>query len=96
MCFGLTGWLQFLSNLLQTALGDLLGENAASAIEIMYAYIDGQDFRGLDLLSALRRFLERFRLPGEAQKIDRLMEKFAARFFECSAGYLTAFFFSFS
>ena len=26
-----------------------------------------------------------FRLPGEAQKIDRLMEKFAARYIECNA-----------
>ena len=33
----------------------------------------------LDL--ALRRLLATFRLPGEAQKIDRMMEKFAERFF---------------
>ncbi|CAN0086443.1 unnamed protein product, partial [Sphacelaria rigidula] len=29
---------------------------------------------------AIRYFLEGFRLPGEAQKIDRMMEKFAERF----------------
>lgn len=28
--------------------------------------------------------MDRFRLPGEAQKIDRLMEKFAARYFACN------------
>jgi hypothetical protein len=27
-----------------------------------------------------------FRLPGEAQKIDRLMEKFAARYISCNPG----------
>lgn len=27
-----------------------------------------------------------FRLPGEAQKIDRLMEKFAERFVKCNPG----------
>ena len=27
-----------------------------------------------------------FRLPGEAQKIDRLMEKFAARYIACNPG----------
>lgn len=27
-----------------------------------------------------------FRLPGEAQKIDRLMEKFAERFVSCNPG----------
>ena len=29
---------------------------------------------------AIRHFLSGFRLPGEAQKIDRMMEKFAERF----------------
>ena len=32
-----------------------------------------------------RKFLSGFRLPGEAQKIDRLMEKFAERFVSCNA-----------
>uniref|UniRef100_H2YAK5 SEC7 domain-containing protein n=1 Tax=Ciona savignyi TaxID=51511 RepID=H2YAK5_CIOSA len=38
----------------------------------------------MDFVSALRRFLEGFRLPGEAQKIDRLMEKFASRYCDCN------------
>ncbi|XP_010225379.1 PREDICTED: brefeldin A-inhibited guanine nucleotide-exchange protein 2-like, partial [Tinamus guttatus] len=50
----------------------------------MYAYVDQLDFCGKDFVSALRIFLEGFRLPGEAQKIDRLMEKFAARYIECN------------
>ena len=29
---------------------------------------------------AIRHYLAGFRLPGEAQKIDRIMEKFAERF----------------
>ena len=29
---------------------------------------------------AIRHFLSGFRLPGEAQKIDRIMETFAARY----------------
>lgn len=31
-----------------------------------------------------RQFLWSFRLPGEAQKIDRMMEAFAARYCECN------------
>ena len=50
----------------------------------MYAYIDLLDFTGLDFVSALRLFLEGFRLPGEAQKIDRLMEKYASRYCDCN------------
>jgi len=40
------------------------------------------DFGGLPFSSALRAFLLRFRLPGEAQCIDRLMEAFAVRLHE--------------
>lgn len=32
----------------------------------------------------LRQFLWSFRLPGEAQKIDRMMEAFATRYCECN------------
>lgn len=55
----------------------------------MYAYVDQMDFQGKDFVSALRMFLEGFRLPGEAQKIDRLMEKFAARYLECNQGWVS-------
>ena len=34
------------------------------------------------LVQAMRNFLSSFRLPGEAQKIDRIMERFAIHFCE--------------
>ena len=37
-------------------------------------------FAGLEFDNAIRSFLTGFRLPGEAQKINRIMEKFAERF----------------
>jgi len=40
------------------------------------------DFSGISFSGALRTFLGRFRLPGEAQCIDRLMEAFATRLYE--------------
>lgn len=33
-----------------------------------------------------RQFLWSFRLPGEAQKIDRMMEAFASRYCQCNPG----------
>ncbi|XP_023237066.1 brefeldin A-inhibited guanine nucleotide-exchange protein 1-like [Centruroides sculpturatus] len=66
----------------KTQIGDFLGENEKLNKEVMYAYVDQVNFAGKDFVSALRTFLEGFRLPGEAQKIDRLMEKFAARYCE--------------
>uniref|UniRef100_A0A8D0CTB1 ARF guanine nucleotide exchange factor 2 n=1 Tax=Sander lucioperca TaxID=283035 RepID=A0A8D0CTB1_SANLU len=69
-----------------TQVGEFVGENIKFNKEVMYCYVDQLDFCGRDFVSALRAFLEGFRLPGEAQKIDRLMEKFAARYLECNQG----------
>uniref|UniRef100_A0A8C2SG23 SEC7 domain-containing protein n=1 Tax=Capra hircus TaxID=9925 RepID=A0A8C2SG23_CAPHI len=69
-----------------TQVGDFLGESMKFNKEVMYAYVDQLDFCEKEFVSALRTFLEGFRLPGEAQKIDRLMEKFAARYIECNQG----------
>ncbi|GFO03195.1 Brefeldin a-inhibited guanine nucleotide-exchange protein 1 [Plakobranchus ocellatus] len=68
----------------RTVVGDFLGENEKLHKEVMYAYIDQMNFVDMDIVSALRKFLEGFRLPGESQKIDRLMEKFASRYYECN------------
>jgi brefeldin A-inhibited guanine nucleotide-exchange protein len=51
----------------------------------MYEYIDIFDFSGMNIVQALRRLLDGFRLPGEAQKIDRLVEKFASRYCQCNS-----------
>ncbi|KAI9020592.1 hypothetical protein DFJ74DRAFT_633871 [Hyaloraphidium curvatum] len=68
----------------KSALGELLGEGDPESIKVMHAWIDSMDFAGLAFVDALRSFLQTFRLPGEAQKIDRIMEKFADRFLECN------------
>src|SRR5207249_10496477 len=46
----------------------------------MHAFVDLMDFKEMKFVSALRHFLQSFRLPGEAQKIDRFMLKFANRY----------------
>ncbi|TKY65599.1 Brefeldin A-inhibited guanine nucleotide-exchange protein 2 [Spatholobus suberectus] len=50
----------------------------------MHAYVDSFDFQGMEFDEAIRAFLQGFRLPGEAQKIDRIMEKFAERYCKCN------------
>lgn len=42
-------------------------------------------FAGHDLDTALRFFLSLFRLPGEAQKIDRILECFARHYHQQNA-----------
>ena len=46
----------------------------------MHAFVDMMEFKGLSFVDALRTFLQSFRLPGESQKIDRFMLKFAERY----------------
>lgn len=46
----------------------------------MHAFVDFMDFTQMPFTDALRMFLQSFRLPGEAQKIDRYMLKFAERY----------------
>lgn len=77
-------WLHEDERLDKTAVGDFLGENDDYSKSIMCAYVDYKDYHDMDIVAALRFFLEGFRIPGEAQKIDRLMEKFASRFCDCN------------
>lgn len=50
--------------------------------EVLREYVNTFDFSpSTSFVEALRIFLGHFRLPGEAQAIDRLMEAFAARVF---------------
>ena len=46
----------------------------------MHAFVDMLDLSNMPFVDALRQFLQAFRLPGEAQKIDRFMLKFAERY----------------
>lgn len=41
----------------------------------MREYVDQEHTAGLTIDLALRALLSNFRIPGEAQKIDRIMEK---------------------
>ncbi|TKR93853.1 hypothetical protein L596_008231 [Steinernema carpocapsae] len=68
----------------KTVVGDYLGDGKDRNKEVMFAYVDMIDFHSIDFVKALRVFLDKFRLPGEAQKIDRLMEKFASRYCDCN------------
>lgn len=61
-------------------IGEYLGEGEPENIAIMHAFVDSMDFTKRRFVEALRQFLQAFRLPGEAQKIDRFMLKFAERY----------------
>uniref|UniRef100_A0A8C7CDW8 Cytohesin-2 n=1 Tax=Oncorhynchus kisutch TaxID=8019 RepID=A0A8C7CDW8_ONCKI len=70
----------------KTAIGDYLGEREDFNLKVLQAFVDLHEFTDLNLVQALRQFLWSFRLPGEAQKIDRMMEAFAQRYCHCNPG----------
>jgi brefeldin A-inhibited guanine nucleotide-exchange protein len=61
-------------------IGEYLGEGEPENVAIMHAFVDSMEFAKRRFVDALRQFLQSFRLPGEAQKIDRFMLKFAERY----------------
>jgi len=68
----------------KTVIGDYLGKEKqyqnGFCVKVLHEYIDQMNFTDMVFDEAIRHFLSGFRLPGEAQKIDRMMEKFAESF----------------
>ncbi|KAL5789037.1 hypothetical protein ACOSP7_005986 [Xanthoceras sorbifolium] len=83
-------FLKNTTGLNETMIGDYLGEREEFSLRVMHAYVDSFDFKGIDFGEAIRFFLRGFRLPGEAQKIDRIMEKFAERYCKCNPNSFTS------
>jgi brefeldin A-inhibited guanine nucleotide-exchange protein len=64
----------------EVSIGDYLGEGDSDfKLQVRLTYIRAMAFVGMTFEGALRHFLTAggFRLPGEAQKIERLVEAFA-------------------
>lgn len=83
-------FLRNASGLNEMMIGDYLGERDEFPLKVMHAYVDSLNFEGMDFGEAIRFFLRGFRLPGEAQKIDRIMEKFAERYCKCNPSSFTS------
>eukprot|EP00742_Colponemidia_sp_Colp-10_P006855 GILJ01007348.1.p1 GENE.GILJ01007348.1~~GILJ01007348.1.p1 ORF type:complete len:688 (-),score=84.97 GILJ01007348.1:155-2218(-) len=74
-------FLKTTAGLNKTQIGNYLGESEPIYLEVLEAFTNSLDFEGQEFHTALRAYLSAFRLPGEAQKIDRIMEQFAKRYF---------------
>ncbi|OQR85972.1 hypothetical protein ACHHYP_11123 [Achlya hypogyna] len=69
----------------KTKIGEYLGEGPEEKYPfhalVRDAYAGMFDFKNTTLDQALRLYLSKFRLPGEAQKIDRMMEVFSKEYY---------------
>ncbi|CAB4288468.1 unnamed protein product [Prunus armeniaca] len=66
----------------KTMIGDYLGDPDEFHIKVLEEFTGTFGFAGMNLDSALRTYLETFRLPGESQKIQRILEAFSESFYE--------------
>ena len=72
----------------KTQIGEFISKGPADIYPfhaaVLQEYVDTFDFAAQDasFVKALRTFLGHFRLPGEAQCIDRLMEAFARKLYQ--------------
>ncbi|CAG7719890.1 unnamed protein product [Allacma fusca] len=73
-------FLKNTENLSKTSIGTFLGEHDQFNQDVLAAFVRLHEFTEEHLVASLRKFLASFRLPGEAQKIDRMMEAFASHY----------------
>jgi guanine nucleotide exchange protein RalF len=61
-------------------VGDYLSSPGTGSQNTLKSFVDQMDFKGKSFTNALREYLQTFKLPGEAQKIDRLVEAFGEKY----------------
>ncbi|KAL2897462.1 ARF guanine-nucleotide exchange factor GNOM [Bienertia sinuspersici] len=77
-------FLRYTAGLDKNLVGDYLGNHEEFCVQVLTEFAQTFDFWGMNMDTALRIFLETFRLPGEAQKIQRVLEAFSERYYEQS------------
>nr|CAD1841672.1 unnamed protein product [Ananas comosus var. bracteatus] len=77
-------FFRYTAGLDKNLVGDFLGNHDEFCVQVLHEFARTFDFEGMNLDTALRLFLETFRLPGESQKIQRVLEAFSERYYEQS------------
>ncbi|KAJ8098786.1 hypothetical protein POJ06DRAFT_213020 [Lipomyces tetrasporus] len=76
----ISAFLKNTSRISKKLLGEFLAK--PSNKDILDCFIDSFDFKDKRIDKGLRELLESFRLPGESQQIERIVEKFSERYCE--------------
>lgn len=64
----------------KSAIGQFLGSRKELNATVLKEYLNLFDFTASNIVNSLRNFLSGFRIPGEGQVVDRLMESFAEKY----------------
>lgn len=79
----LAKFLRVCPHLNSHTIGEILGEPAAFYQKILEHFTETFDFRDKTIESSLRMYFDAFKVPGEAQKIDRVVSVFSRVYFSC-------------
>ncbi|XP_057429067.1 ARF guanine-nucleotide exchange factor GNOM-like [Lotus japonicus] len=77
-------FFRYTTGLDKNLIGDFLGNHDEFSVQVLHEFARTFDFQNMTLDTALRLFLETFRLPGESQKIHRVLEAFSESYYEQS------------
>ena len=70
----------------KNVVGELLGDPDKFYLSVLNCFVHLFDFTGMSFDHAIRLYLESFFLPGEAQKIGRILEAFSKRYYDQCPG----------
>lgn len=76
------------SGLSKEKIGEYLGNlQSPFAMKVLSCFLQEFNFSGQRVDKAMRKLLERVRVPGEAQKIERILEEFGKRYNKCNPSF---------
>ena len=76
------------SGLSRDKVGEYLGDlQSPFSMRVLSCFMQEFNFKGLRIDKSLRLLLCFVRVPGEAQKIERIMEEFGKRYNKCNHGF---------
>jgi brefeldin A-inhibited guanine nucleotide-exchange protein len=66
----------------QTIIGELFGNDDDFNLKVLSEFLRNTNFKGMNILEALKHFLSLFELPKEGQKVERILESFSKQYAE--------------
>ncbi|KAF8332104.1 uncharacterized protein EI90DRAFT_3056571 [Cantharellus anzutake] len=78
-------WNEDMGFLAMEKIAEWLGGTDPIRKQSLKYYMDNFDFKGMRLDNAFRRLCNKLYLKGEAQQLDRILEAFSVKFWECNS-----------
>ena len=79
--YSISNFLRKNQSLNKQKIGEFLGEKNDLSLKTLKYFTETFNFKGMKIVSAIRFYLSTFQLPGEGQKIDRILQNFGAKYY---------------